>query len=237
MDTIKSTKLQYPLALPSHITQHFGENPQYYQTIGLKAHNGIDWGCPIGTPVYATHDGIITFAEIDSTMSLTVSIDAPDLRTMYCHLSNILVSQYQKVKAGDVIGLSGNTGRYTTGPHLHFGVKKIQNGQELEPNNGYNGATNPEPYFSGVSPQPTHKILTSLKLTDTGLEVEKLQRFLVERGYMQPQPLYGYYGAITASAVLSFQIKNINLSWYERYILRGTVCGDKTRQAINNLIQ
>ena len=231
--------LNYPLALPSFISQGWGLHPEYYNSIGLKAHNGIDFTCPEGTPIYAAHEGIVWFSGTDTTMSKTIAIDnvGGTYRTFYAHLSELKVNNGQYVRCGDVIGFSGNTGRYTTGPHLHFGLHPIKNYSDTEPDNGYNGAIDPTPFWSGVSPLPSSKILINLKKGSTGNEVTKLQRFLIDKGFMQPVSKYGTYGALTASAVLAFQLKYVNLSWYERYILRGTVFGEKSRAAINNLIQ
>ena len=143
-------KICYPLNLPFHVSQKWGENPAFYNTIGLKAHNGWDFACPTGTPVYATHDGVIQFAGIDSTMSLTIGIDSTDgtFRTLNCHLSELKVKYGQNVKRGDLIALSGNTGRYTSGPHLHFGVRPLP----AKMDNGYNGAADPALYFDGTYP-------------------------------------------------------------------------------------
>lgn len=143
-------KICYPLNLPFHVSQKWDEGKTYYNTIGLNGHNGWDFAVPVGTPVYATHDGVIQFAGIDSTMSLTVGIDSSDdrFRTLYCHLSEIKVKYGQKVQKGELIALSGNTGRYTTGPHLHFGIRPLP----AKMDNGYNGAVNPANYFDGTYP-------------------------------------------------------------------------------------
>jgi len=143
----------YPLNLPFTVSQRWGENPQYYGTIGMKGHNGWDFAVPTGTKVFATHEGEVTFAEIDSSMSLTVTITGSEYQTLYCHLSELRVTKGQKVKAGDCIALSGNTGRYTTGPHLHFGVKPLS----PDYGNGYNGAIDPAPLFDGGYPTPASK--------------------------------------------------------------------------------
>lgn len=143
-------KICYPLNLPFNISQRWGEGKEYYSKIGMKGHNGFDFSCPIGTPVYATHDGVIQFAGVDSSESLTVGIDSTDgkIRTLYCHLSDIKVKYGQNVKRGELIALSGNTGKYTTGPHLHLGVRPLP----AQMDNGYNGADDPMKYFDGTYP-------------------------------------------------------------------------------------
>lgn len=154
--------IPYPLNLPFLISQKWGENSTYYNTIGLKGHNGWDFSLPVGTPIYACHDGKVDFAGIDGTDSKTIAIDTISnydfdgkqvtFRTMYAHLSEYFVSPGQLVKKGEKIGLSGNTGRYTTGPHLHFGVKPIINYSPIDVNNGYNGAVDPVHFFDGTYP-------------------------------------------------------------------------------------
>lgn len=75
---------------------------------------------------------------------------------------------------------------------------------------------------------------TDLRRGDRSDYVSKLQTFLVKLGYLKTQPT-GLYGKDTSAAILSFQRNNgIQLSWYERYIISGTVCGPKTRAALNN---
>ena len=86
-----------------------------------KFHQGIDYGCPEGTPILASADGTVTTtAEAVSGYGKYVIIAHKDgTGTVYAHLSASKVSQWQQVKQGDVIGYSGNTGN-STGPHLHF---------------------------------------------------------------------------------------------------------------------
>jgi murein DD-endopeptidase MepM/ murein hydrolase activator NlpD len=147
-------KFCYPLNLPFVITQKWNENPAFYNTIGLTGHNGWDFGIKIGTPVYACHDGVVFLAAVMSDGALQVEIDTIDgnYRTFYAHLSEMKVNNGQKVKKGELIGLSGNTGRYTTGPHLHFGVHPIANMGDTQPNNGYGGAIDPVHFFDGTYP-------------------------------------------------------------------------------------
>lgn len=88
-----------------------------------KMHEGIDLGTPEGTPVLATKDGTVIVAGEVSGYGNAVYIDHGDgYVTRYGHLSTILAKKYQKVKAGDEIALSGNTGR-STGAHLHYEVR------------------------------------------------------------------------------------------------------------------
>lgn len=94
-------------------------------------HKGVDWATPTGTPVYASCGGTVTKAGWGSGYGYVVYINHEDGRqTRYGHLSKVLVSAGQKVKQGDKIALSGNTG-VSTGPHLHFEI--LINGSQVNP--------------------------------------------------------------------------------------------------------
>ena len=98
----------------------------------VSKHGGIDIAVKTGTLVGAAADGIVTVASTNvGHYGTAVFIDHQNgYITHYGHLSKILVRVGQKVKAGQIIAKSGSTGR-STGPHLHFTVKK--NGVSLDP--------------------------------------------------------------------------------------------------------
>jgi murein DD-endopeptidase MepM/ murein hydrolase activator NlpD len=113
--------LQKPLKGNPPITQLYGENPQNYPA--THGHNGIDWGIPNGTLVYAAQDGLVTVAALDMAgYGNHVRIQHSDCLTIYGHLQSWSVKRDDKVRAGDLIGYSDNTGN-STGPHLHFEVR------------------------------------------------------------------------------------------------------------------
>ena len=86
-------------------------------------HQAIDWATPTGTAIWASSGGTVTVAGWQSGYGYVVYINHPDgNQTRYGHLSKVLVSVGQKVKQGQKIALSGNTGR-STGPHLHFELR------------------------------------------------------------------------------------------------------------------
>lgn len=122
------------------ITQGFGQNPQIYAQFGYKGHNGIDIGMPVGTLLYAPHDGVVTLKD-DGTKNygLYVTIDAATRRSIYGHLSEVLVKDGQSVSQGDPIAKSGQTGM-CFGPHLHWTFKLMKNGVVQNKDNGYDGA-------------------------------------------------------------------------------------------------
>jgi murein DD-endopeptidase MepM/ murein hydrolase activator NlpD len=86
-------------------------------------HAGIDLAGPMGTPVYATADGVVDHAEWSGGYGNMVEIDhGKGLQTRFGHLSRIFVRDGQKVTRGTLIALMGSTGR-STGSHLHYEVR------------------------------------------------------------------------------------------------------------------
>lgn len=87
-----------------------------------KFHDGMDFSANIGTPVYATGDGVVTKAGWQSGYGKIIKIDhGYGYETWYAHLNDMDVRVGQKVVRGQVIGEVGNTGK-STGPHLHYEV-------------------------------------------------------------------------------------------------------------------
>lgn len=112
------------------LTSRFGSRRDPF-THSASFHGGVDIGCPVGTPVRAARDGYVSYAEIeDGYGKVVVIVHDKGYETIYGHLSKILVWEKKQVRKGDLIALSGNTGR-STGPHLHFEVRK--NGKRVHP--------------------------------------------------------------------------------------------------------
>jgi len=100
----------------------FGERTDPFSGEGAM-HTGVDISAPTGTPVLATADGIVTFAEWFSGYGQLVIVDhANGYETYYAHLSRFGVVEGQEVRRGDQIGAVGSTGRVTA-PHLHYEVR------------------------------------------------------------------------------------------------------------------
>jgi murein DD-endopeptidase MepM/ murein hydrolase activator NlpD len=96
-----------------------------------EAHPGIDIAVSVGSLVRASGGATVEQAGKDPEYGFFVLLDHPEeYQTMYGHLSRILVTEGGTVAAGEVIGLSGNTGR-STAPHLHFEVR--QRGLSMDP--------------------------------------------------------------------------------------------------------
>ena len=107
----------------------------------LKAHQGLDFGAPRGTAVYAAADGVLIAARKAGAAGNLVRVrHSEGYMTEYMHLQKFgTVTPGQRVTKGDVIGYVGTTGR-STGPHLHLGVRKggtyldpMQLGDVMEP--------------------------------------------------------------------------------------------------------
>ena len=94
-------------------------------------HNGEDIGAPLGTDVLASNDGVVRLTVDHIFSGRGIYVDhGLGLYSMYFHLSDVLVKEGDLVKAGQVIGKVGATGR-ATGPHLHWGMKV--NGARVNP--------------------------------------------------------------------------------------------------------
>jgi murein DD-endopeptidase MepM/ murein hydrolase activator NlpD len=96
-----------------------------------KAHLGVDFGAPTGTPVRSVGDGVVSFAGVQNGYGNVVQIThSADRITKYAHLSRIDVRMGQKIEQGTTIGAVGATG-WATGPHLHF--EFLVQGQHVDP--------------------------------------------------------------------------------------------------------
>ena len=124
----------YPLDYYKRISADFGYriHPLYFTK---HLHTGIDFATDIGTPVYATADGVVEFAHMgyNGGFGNLVKLDHSfGFRTYYAHLNKIVVTHGSFVKKGQLIAYSGNSGA-STGPHLHYEVRFL--GNVLDPKN------------------------------------------------------------------------------------------------------
>jgi murein DD-endopeptidase MepM/ murein hydrolase activator NlpD len=119
--SLRRAYLASPLAVSRlTITSRFGMRT--HPILGYsRAHTGVDYGAPTGTPVRTIGDGTVQFAGVQSGYGKVVFIRHRNRHdtTVYGHLSRIDVMAGDKVEQGDTIGLVGATGM-ATGPHLHF---------------------------------------------------------------------------------------------------------------------
>ena len=151
------------------ISQEFGENPEIYAQFGMIGHNGIDFACIVGTPLYATHDGIVSTKKSTKGYGMEVRIDNQHYQIIYAHLSKFVVKNGDAVKKGQLIGYSGNTG-FSTGPHLHYGIReKTELGNISDYKNGFFGWKDP-------------RIFVELEV----IPIENIKKWALE---LQPYPL------------------------------------------------
>jgi murein DD-endopeptidase MepM/ murein hydrolase activator NlpD len=96
-----------------------------------RMHSGMDIAAPTGTPVRAAAGGVVSFAGSRGGYGNTVIVDHPDgTQTLYAHKHTLGVQVGESVRAGQTIGTVGSTGQ-STGPHLHFEVRR--NGEPQDP--------------------------------------------------------------------------------------------------------
>ncbi len=174
-------ELWHPIK-PFRITQIFGINGEWYQAhgINIKGHNGLDLQAVHGQPVYASHDGE-AYYEVDGSQGHGVIIRSSKpylyngeeayFKTIYWHLCDGTEPQFkspitvtniygpgQPVKVGDIIGYANSTG-FSTMDHLHFALKPQTKNEpnglwfNIEQDNGYYGAIDPQPYLNGLYAQ------------------------------------------------------------------------------------
>lgn len=145
------------------ITQYYNENPQLYTMFAVPGHEGIDFGTPTGTPVLAPFDGIIlrdVYGDKDYGNFLVVWDPVQKCALWYCHLQNLATQPGDKVRKGQVLGHTNNTG-HSTGPHLHVNfVETDEQGNRLNRDNGKQGFlnlmdSNLVEWKLGNQPQPT----------------------------------------------------------------------------------
>lgn len=136
VSTIKSSSPSSPIVKSATQVQtedgyYINPIPGSVLTQGTHGYNGVDFGAPIGTHVVASASGEVIVAKDASKWNggygyYVVIKHGNGTQTLYAHLSEILVEVGQTVTQGELIALSGNTGR-STGPHLHFEVRGAKN--------------------------------------------------------------------------------------------------------------
>jgi murein DD-endopeptidase MepM/ murein hydrolase activator NlpD len=113
------------------LTGSYGNRIDPFTGEGGEFHSGVDLSAPIGTPVRATADGVVVFAQMDGGYGRLIGVDhGGGTVTYYGHLSKFFVTVGQEVRRGEKIGAVGNTGRVTA-PHLHYEVRV--NGTPMNP--------------------------------------------------------------------------------------------------------
>ncbi|WP_272859907.1 DUF5930 domain-containing protein [Paracoccus stylophorae] len=137
MNTYRIAIEKLPLAMP--VKSAFRYTSGFGRRWG-RMHEGVDLAGPVGTPIYSTGDGVVTFAGRQSGYGNLIKIQHElGVETRFGHLSRIRVKTGQRVSQGDLIGDMGNTGR-STGPHLHYEVR--MKGRAVDPMSFIKAASN-----------------------------------------------------------------------------------------------
>ncbi len=139
-DSVRVNLSQYVPPVATYITSHFGMRK-------YRFHYGTDLKLNVGDPVHAAFNGRvrITGYEAGGYGNYVVIRHENGLETVYGHLSKVMVHENQQLRAGEVLGLGGSTGR-STGPHLHFETRYLGN------------AINPEKLFDFAYHMPINDI-------------------------------------------------------------------------------
>lgn len=128
----RRTFLRHPVDVV-RITSRFDPKRMHPVLNQIRAHRGVDYGSPYGSPIYATADGVIKHAGFQSAYGNRVIIQhGNSISTLYAHMSKIGKNTKKgvRVQRGDVIGYVGKTGR-VTGTHLHYEFRK--DGKHMDP--------------------------------------------------------------------------------------------------------
>ena len=128
-DNLKQDDFLLPIKT-GKVASGFGQRMHPFKKVVMH-HNGIDIAAPKGVEVYAIADGVVEFADSTSGYgNKVILIHENSYSSYYGQLSEILVKKGMSIKAGQLIGLVGNSGR-ATAPHLHFELR--ENNKPLNP--------------------------------------------------------------------------------------------------------
>jgi murein DD-endopeptidase MepM/ murein hydrolase activator NlpD len=122
-----------PSIMPVNATLISGFGTRRHPITGhMKFHEGLDFACDVGTPLYATGDGVVTNDDYgQSGYGIHIDIDHGNgYQTKFAHMSQVKVHVGQRVTRGQLIGYSGNTG-LSSGPHLHYEI--MFKGTKIDP--------------------------------------------------------------------------------------------------------
>lgn len=136
IDTVpRPLTYRLPMALPLkeiRVNSTFGQRNDPLRKGTRNVHNGIDLKARY-EPVYSMLPGIVTATSYSISGGYYVIVDYGMFSCSFLHLSAIEVLEGQRVRAGQRIAVSGNTGRRTTGPHLHLACRWNDTGRYFDP--------------------------------------------------------------------------------------------------------
>ncbi len=122
--------LKYPFMREFVVTSPFG--PRIHPVTGQPgSHRGTDYATPVGTPVYSPLAGVVKFMGEDDINGKYIGVANSDFTVSFAHMDTTIGTPGDPVAAGQVIGLTGNTGR-STGPHVHITVRNAA-GVRIDP--------------------------------------------------------------------------------------------------------
>jgi murein DD-endopeptidase MepM/ murein hydrolase activator NlpD len=129
--SLKRFFLKSPLKFEPRITSRFSYSRRHPVLNVQRAHLGVDYAAPIGAPVVAVSNGVVTQAGFAGDAGRLVAIrHASGYESLYLHLSSVLVRAGEHVSQGDLVGRVGSSG-LSTGPHLDYRLRK--NGTYVNP--------------------------------------------------------------------------------------------------------
>lgn len=172
------------------LTQSYGRPNSNY---AAGHHTGLDYGVPIGTPVYAAAAGQVVRVTNGGAYGQRIEIEHNGkVWTLYAHLSQAAVRVGQTVSAGQLIGKSGNSGN-SHGAHLHFEVRAGANrySNTVDPMKYLDGSTTPSAYLEGpmdlLPPDSTETVpLSTLDLLQTQPVDQVTQQMAKPYVYLNP---------------------------------------------------
>ena len=132
----------YPVTFPFAVIPDDEEIKKKFIQWGIRGHHGIDYRMPQGTEVLSCSRGQVIQVGENGDFGISITLKHKWGISIYAHLKEAKVNVGNKVRVGEVIGLSGKSGA-AFGEHLHFGIKLNQ----ADLNNGYLGFTDPSPFF------------------------------------------------------------------------------------------
>jgi murein DD-endopeptidase MepM/ murein hydrolase activator NlpD len=129
--SLKRFFLKSPLKFEPRVTSRFSYSRRHPVLNVRRAHLGVDYAAPVGAPVVAVSNGVVTRAGWSGDAGRLVAIrHTSGYESMYLHLSSVTVRVGQRVSQGDLVGRVGSSG-LSTGPHLDYRLRK--NGAYVNP--------------------------------------------------------------------------------------------------------
>lgn len=117
------TNVRFPLNRERYVTSNYGTRIDPLNKSTTRFHAGTDYRAETGTEVYSLFNGVVSSCGWSNTIGYFVVVEhGENVKTLYCHLSELKCTEGQKVKQYDLIALSGGTGSRCTGPHLHLAL-------------------------------------------------------------------------------------------------------------------